>query len=122
MLADVTRAAIATAAHMAGEPGATGSPLLVGGEDVQLAVSPNPSASTTSVSFPLPEPARVDMTVHDVTGRRIFGLVEDFRSAGSHSVRWDGRVTGGNIAPAGVYFVRLSTGETTLVERLTRVR
>jgi flagellar hook assembly protein FlgD len=42
--------------------------------------------------------------------------------AGEHAVTWDGRDSAGRRAPAGAYFARLVTGESTGVEKLVLVR
>ncbi|HMB67947.1 MAG TPA: FlgD immunoglobulin-like domain containing protein, partial [bacterium] len=57
----------------------------------------------------LPATAAVEVTVHDVTGRRVATLVRGERTAGSHRLDWDGRGPDGRRATAGIYFVRVRT-------------
>lgn len=63
---------------------------------------PNPSAGRTEIRYDLPERARVSLTVYDVLGRAVAGLVGGARRAGAHREPLD---TGA--LPAGVYVVRL---------------
>ena len=71
-----------------------------------LSVSPNPaSASPNSlVSYSLPEPGRVRLTLHDITGRVVAVLADGRIAAGRHSVR----INSAGLR-SGVYLVRLAT-------------
>jgi len=68
---------------------------------------PNPFNPSTQMQFGLPEESRVTLGIFDVTGREIARLVDDNRSAGFHSVTWNGRNTDGLAMASGVYFYRL---------------
>lgn len=57
----------------------------------------------------LPATAWVEITVHDVSGRRVATLVQGERTAGSHGLRWDGRSADGRAPAGGIYFVRIRT-------------
>jgi len=57
-----------------------------------------------AISYELPQSAIVSLTIFDLSGRHTTTLVEEFRPAGRHSVRWHADV------PAGVYFLRLRAG------------
>jgi hypothetical protein len=67
---------------------------------------PNPFNPLTSIRFSLPEANNVELTVHDVSGRRVATLVDDRRDAGTYEVTFDG--TG---LAAGVYFYCLQVGQ-----------
>ncbi|NNF59388.1 MAG: T9SS type A sorting domain-containing protein, partial [Rhodothermaceae bacterium] len=67
------------------------------------AAAPNPFRGTTQLGFTLPAASRVTLTVYDVTGRRVAAVLDDAdRTAGSHTVAFDGR----GLA-SGTYLVRL---------------
>lgn len=74
---------------------------------VTFSAYPNP-ARITNVSFTLPKSADVDLSVFDLSGRKVATLVSGTLPAASYSRKWDG---GG--AGAGVYFVRLRVGSET---------
>jgi len=70
--------------------------------------SPNPSRDECTLSFTLAADADVELTLHDVAGRRVRVLGNGRRTAGGHSIRWDGRNESGDRVAAGIYFARLS--------------
>ncbi len=77
-------------------------------EAIQLAANePNPFAGATAISFTLPEPRTVRLTVHDVTGRTVRTLLSGGADAGVTRRTWDGRDAYGRDVASGVYFFRL---------------
>ncbi len=86
-----------------------------------LSVRAFPSPTRESTSFRIVVPGsgtpRVRLSVLDVRGRVVRDLVDASMGAGTHVVRWDGRLAGASggegaaRAPAGVYWYRLTAGE-----------
>jgi len=72
--------------------------------------APNPFGATTSVRFAIPSEGPVSLDVYDIGGRRVVRLVDRVLPAGSHSVTWDGRDTGGARVASGVYLYRVTAG------------
>jgi hypothetical protein len=72
---------------------------------------PNPFNPTTTIAFDLPEQARVELTVYDISGRKIRTLASGNYAACSHQVLWDGRDEQGTPVASGVYVYRLVAGE-----------
>jgi len=69
---------------------------------------PNPFNPLTHVRFDLPRPARVQLDIYDVAGRRVRRLVGgEVYPAGRHEAAWDGRNDAGQTVAAGVYISRL---------------
>lgn len=69
-------------------------------------VYPNPFNPSTTISFDVPSPADVRVTVYDITGRKVTDLLSGPTSAGHHSLNWS--------CPdcaTGVYMVAMSSGE-----------
>ena len=50
----------------------------------------------------------VELTVYDMSGRRIRSLEKSGQFNGPQTVLWDGRDGGGTLVPPGIYLVRLS--------------
>jgi hypothetical protein len=73
-------------------------------------VRPNPIsfAPGARFEFALPRAGETTLDVYDAAGRLVRQLVAGPLPAGSHAASWDGRDSGGQPAPAGVYFVRLA--------------
>ncbi len=65
-----------------------------------LTNAPNPFNPATTISFTLPADSHATLTVHDITGRKVATLADNFMSAGKHSAVFDGS----NLA-SGVYFL-----------------
>jgi hypothetical protein len=66
---------------------------------------PNPFTRSTRIRFALKTEASVSLIVYDVRGRAVASLVDEVRSAGTHSVAWDA-----SGLPSGVYFYKLQVG------------
>jgi hypothetical protein len=66
---------------------------------------PNPFNPSTTINYTLPADAKVVIKVYDILGKEISELVNEFKSAGKHSVQFDGS----NFS-SGVYFYRLQSG------------
>ncbi len=65
---------------------------------------PNPFNPSTTIQFQIPERAFVRVKVFDILGRQVATLLNEEKSAGSYSVRWDATNMG-----SGIYFCRLES-------------
>ena len=74
---------------------------------------PNPFNSTTTISYYLPEYTHISMSMFDAQGRLIASLIDGYRSAGRRTVRIDG-----SDLKSGVYFVRMTTDETAITQKI----
>jgi hypothetical protein len=66
---------------------------------------PNPFNPTTTVSWQLPEAAKVRLTVYDLLGRQVALLANETQEAGVHMATWNALGMA-----SGVYYYRLETG------------
>jgi hypothetical protein len=87
-----------------------------------VAAMPNPAASQVTVSFAVPKPGRVDVSIYDVAGRRVRALDNRRLVAGTHRLTWNGLNDAGEEVSAGMYFCRVSTGDQTEVKKIVLVR
>lgn len=78
---------------------------------------PDPFRGSTTVSYSLPESATVDLTLHDMLGRRVAVVDAGVRDAGTHTVV----VRADNLA-SGVYLLRLDSGSAVKFEMVTVAR
>jgi len=70
---------------------------------------PNPFNPSTKIQFALPRESVVRLIVYDVLGREVMKVVDEIRSAGYHTVEWNGENTSGSRVSSGVYFFRIET-------------
>lgn len=98
----------------------TPDPLTVLESGLQAA-APNPFAAHTEVRFGLAAPGLVDLAVYDTSGRRVRSLARGPMEAGTHQRVFDGRAEDGRELPAGVYYVRLTTPDSTVTRKLVRM-
>lgn len=67
---------------------------------------PNPFNPSTTIKYDLPQTSHVSLSVYDVLGREVATLVNEEKSAGTYTVRWDA-----SAVSSGVYFYRLRAGD-----------
>ena len=79
---------------------------------------PNPFNPTTTITFSVPEEARVRLTVFDVIGRRIAVLTDQAYTAGVHELNWDA-----SAHASGIYFYRMeAAGKLIQTQKMTLVK
>jgi len=83
---------------------------------------PNPSGDEFVVSYMIPIPGTMDLSIYDLAGRRIRNLVSGETAAGQYSLSWNIRDDQGHQVPMGTYICRLKAGSTTRNERLVVIR
>ena len=74
---------------------------------------PNPFNPSTTISYSLSDPAQTKITIHDLVGREISVLVDEFITAGNHQVTFN--ATG---LASGIYVYRLATDQHTISRKL----
>jgi outer membrane protein assembly factor BamB len=68
---------------------------------------PNPFNPYTVISYQLAEARQVELSVYDITGRRIASLANGYHQAGTHQVAWDGTDATGTAVGSGSYLYAL---------------
>ena len=79
--------------------------------------SPNPFNPSTTISFTLPSPGYISLTVYDITGRKVAELARGFQNAGRHTVVWNAES-----CASGVYFCVLKAGKATETRKMLLMR
>lgn len=103
----------------------TGNPLAAPSAPALAAFAaprPNPSRGDVAIEFTLRGSERVDLSLVDVSGRRLRTLASRMLGAGTHRIAWDGLDDGQHPVPAGLYFARLSVGGVPHVRRIALAR
>lgn len=78
---------------------------------------PNPFNPVTIITFYLPVPGDISLSVYNGLGREVATLWKGYQKSGMHTLVFDGT----NL-PSGVYFYTLKTGTTTLTRKMILVK
>jgi len=87
-----------------------------------LSVGPNPFNPTIEIRFGLTLASNVVLSVYDLKGRRIRRVVDEYRSAGSHHIVWNGRDGAGRQVASGVYILLMEAGEVQFKRQIALVK
>lgn len=79
---------------------------------------PNPFRTSTSLGFDLPATTSLSLKVYDLLGKEVATLVDGVQPAGRQQVIWDGTADSGQRVSAGVYFVRMQSGDALFSQKL----
>lgn len=80
-------------------------------------VSPNPFNPETKISFTLPESDHVRLAIFDVTGKQVDKLIDSNLPAGTHEAKF-----AASDLPNGIYFARLSAGNSHQTVKLLLIK
>ncbi|OQY30006.1 MAG: hypothetical protein B6244_01730 [Candidatus Cloacimonetes bacterium 4572_55] len=86
---------------------------------------PNPffvGSNGTVISYILPKSTVIDLSVYDVSGRRIVTLDHGWRPTTTQTVRWDGQDERGESVADGVYLYQIKSSEWSRARRLVLLK
>jgi len=83
---------------------------------------PNPFNPSTTIVFSLGRGGEVRLDVYNILGRPVVTLIDQYLSAGDHSIIWDGRDGGGQRVSSGVYLYRLQAGEASMTKKMLLIK
>ncbi|MBD3169800.1 MAG: T9SS type A sorting domain-containing protein [candidate division Zixibacteria bacterium] len=89
----------------------------VPGEYSLIGNYPNPFNATTTITYELPVSGNVNLEVYNIKGQLVETLVAGHVDAGTHNVSWDA-----SQYSSGVYFYKLTAGDTVLTKRMTLLK
>ncbi len=87
-----------------------------------VSVAPNPARTEATILFDLSAPARVTVSIVDLSGRVVRSFERSSASAGQQSYTWDLRDSRGTRVGAGVYVYRIDAGGAKLRGKLIVVQ
>jgi hypothetical protein len=79
---------------------------------------PNPFNSSTTISFLLPKDTSCFLDVYNIRGQKVRSLINEPRFAGNHSVVWNGLDDSGKPVSSGLYFYRLTTPNSSQINKM----
>lgn len=74
---------------------------------------PNPFNANTQIVFELPKSGYATLEIFNLLGQKVNTLVNEYLSAGTKMVSWDGRDDRGTSVPSGIHFYQLRSGDFT---------
>ncbi|NQT33776.1 T9SS type A sorting domain-containing protein [bacterium] len=80
-------------------------------------IAPNPFNSLTRLEFTLPYSDNVTLKLYDVHGKEVMTLIDDKLSIGTHHTELNGESL-----PAGLYILRMTGSENTVVKKLMLIK
>jgi len=83
---------------------------------------PNPFNPSTTIRYELQSASSVELSVYDITGRKIATLVNAKQNPGLHTVTWNGKKSDGTSAASGIYFYRLVSGNKVSAKKMILAR
>ena len=83
---------------------------------------PNPFNPSTSVRINTIEEGKLSVNIYDLSGRMVNMLVNDNVNVGTHKVDWDGTNLYGQLAPTGVYFLQVVSGNNRHIQKIALVK
>ena len=70
---------------------------------------PNPFNPETTISFGMNQAGNVELVIYNILGQKVKTLLNENRSAGNHTVVWNGKDSNNRSVSSGVYFYRMTT-------------
>ncbi len=80
-------------------------------------VMPNPFNPQTTIAFDLSKAQQVKIDIFDVRGRKVKSLSNERMGQGAHRIVWDGATDDEKGVGSGVYLIRMSTEESTSIQK-----
>ncbi len=78
---------------------------------------PNPFNSTINLTYTIPHPGQITMSLIDSYGRTVSLIESGWRNEGNHSIGWSA-----DRLPSGSYFIRLNHNDRQIVRRIDLIR
>jgi uncharacterized membrane-anchored protein len=104
------------------ESGNTSSETASGEPYIQVQSYPNPFNPQTEIAYSLPENSYVKLTIYNIQGQKVATLLDEYQSAGTKSVIWDGCDESGDPVASGVYLYRIEAGSQTVTNRMVLLK
>jgi flagellar hook assembly protein FlgD len=91
-------------------------------DDLTLGIYPNPTTGPARISISLAEASPVSLKIYNSSGQLIYANASKVYPQGNHVIQWDGKSNTGNAIESGYYFVKVSAGSKTLVDKLVLMK
>lgn len=103
------------------DPNAPPPPPIDSLEAVLSKSHPNPFRDETHFAVSLGDGGPADLSVYDLSGRRVATVFRGSLPRGTSMFAWNGRRADGSMAPGGIYFYRLTLADRVVTRRVVRL-
>ncbi|MEE9443291.1 MAG: C1 family peptidase [candidate division Zixibacteria bacterium] len=79
---------------------------------------PNPFNPSTVFDYTVETRSHVTISIFNILGQPVKTLVDEVKSAGTHSISWDGTNEDGKPMSTGIYFYRITSGDYTETRKM----
>jgi hypothetical protein len=83
---------------------------------------PNPFNPVTRIDYQVPQTANINISVYNSIGQLVAILVDEIKSQGHYSVRWNAKDQKGLQVPSGIYFARMVSNNYSKTRKLTLLK
>ncbi len=94
----------------------------VAANNKKLAIFPNPFNTATNIEFQLTAPAKIELVIYDLHGRKMTVLTPRLFEAGTHRLTWNGAGATARPVPSGLYLLQFKSPEITVTRKLIIIR
>jgi len=83
---------------------------------------PNPFNPSTLIEYELPSGGNVKLIIYSIIGKEVTSLVDNYQSAGKHSIAWNGKNKLGQDVSSGIYLYSVEFGNVQLVKKMIKLK
>jgi len=83
---------------------------------------PNPFNPNTTITYNLPNEVHVNLSIHELTGKKVITLVNGLKSAGSNGNQWDARDEQGRPVSNGIYLYIIQAGKNRMTGKMVLLK
>ena len=70
---------------------------------------PNPFNTETTIDYDIKENTKASLKIYNLQGQEVKTIINEYKNAGSYSVKWNGRNNSGAVVSSGIYICTLKT-------------
>jgi len=85
-------------------------------------IYPNPFNASCRIKISIPSEEPLDLTIYDISGRKIRSLVGGALEPGIHTLTWNGKDHAGRTMASGTYILNLVQGEYATSQRVSLLK
>ena len=83
---------------------------------------PNPFNPATRISYSLAQAGHVKLMIYDILGRKVRTIQNQFMTAGSHQIIWNGDTSSGDPVASGIYFYKLEANNHSEIRKMVLLK